>query len=147
MNRLYLRLTNDLCEFNSNTSMWRIRLPSEFTNSTDPNKRINVLSFMFFNKFKENTANVSINQDDYTSFHSPTLCDGNFNQDNYICTLCYTQNTIAKTYSIKSNPQYVDFYFKDGCGELIEGFFYFGNENNGYYEFTKTFNIDLELIY
>lgn len=144
--KIYLRLNNDTCKFDENTNMWRIELPRDFTNSRNTNKRINVINFMFSAILDPPTANVKINIE-FTTFHSPTLCDGNFNQDNYICTLCYTQNTFHKSYQIKSNPQYIEFYFKNSNNEIIQGYWYEGfDESNRHYEFTEKFNVDLELI-
>lgn len=145
--KLYLRLNNDTCELNNKTAIWRIKLPNEFTNSRNPDKKIIVNNFMYIIKTNSTvTIPPSINVE-FTTFHSPTLCDGNYNQDNYICTLCYNQNTIYKTYPIKSNPQYLEFYFRDGNGALIESFWYQTDINEVNYSFAEKFNIDLELIY
>ena len=100
MNKTYLKLSNEHCELDKLTGIWKIKLPDNFVNSRNPNKRITVLNFMYFPRINPPTQGLNINLE-YTSFHSPTLCDGNFNQDNYICTLCYTYNTVFKTYPIK----------------------------------------------
>lgn len=147
MRRMYFKLSKETCKFNENTGIWSVELPREFTNSNSPDKRINVLTFMYFVTLDPVTANVEINTE-YTSFHSPTLCDGNFNQDNYIYTLCYTQSTIAKSYPIKSKPQTLEFYFKDSNNELIIHYDYFGEDSNKvHWRAVEKFVIDLELIY
>ena len=145
--KIYLRLNNNLCEFNNNTFKWRFELPREFTNSKHPDKKINVLNFMYIIRTSVPIVDKHINVE-FTSFHSPTLCDGNYNQDNYICTLCYTQNTVYKSYQIKSNPQYIEFYFKDALNRMIESFQYENVDSSGtHYDCEEYFNIDLELWY
>ena len=119
---LFFKLSNEYCKLDKFTGIWSIELPQEFRNSIHPNKRINVLSFMYYPRFDPPTQGMNLNLE-YTSFHSPTLCDGNFNQDNYICTLCYTYNTVLKTYPIKSHPQELKFYFKNADGDVIKTFF------------------------
>ena len=155
MRRTYLKLSNTTCTFNASTGIWSIDLPRDFINSDAPNKRINVLTFMYFVTTEPTTTNIVINTE-YTTFHSPTLCDGNFNQDNYICTLCYTQSAIARSYPIKSKPQKLEFYFRDSNNELIISYEYFGQESDstvggssttGTWKAHEKFAIDLELIY
>ena len=144
--KIFLKLSNDCCKLDTFTGIWSIELPHEFRNSTHPQKRINVLSFMYYPRFDPPTEGMNINLE-YTSFHSPTLCDGNFNQDNYICTLCYTYNTVFKTYPIKSSPQYLEFYFKDADNTIIKTFFISGNDIGTNYDYHEKFVLDLELIY
>ena len=146
MNKTYLKLSNEHCELDKLTGIWRIKLPDNFVNSRNPNKRITVLNFMYFPRINPPTQGLNINLE-YTSFHSPTLCDGNFNQDNYICTLCYTYNTVFKTYPIKSSPQYLEFYFKDADNTIIKTFFISGNDIGTNYDYHEKFVLDLELIY
>ena len=145
MNKTYVRLNKLTCEFDTNTGIWKYKLPDNFTNSRSE-KKITVLNFMYFLRSNHTVSNKYGNIE-FTTLHSPTLCDGNYNQDNYICTLCYNQNTIYKTYPIKSNPQYIEFYFRDGNGALIEAFWYQTDVNEVNYSFAEKFNIDLELIY
>lgn len=145
--KIYLRLNNDTCECDEQSSMWRIKIPEVFTNSRNPDKKITVLNFMYIIKTNSSMYTPPSINIEFTTFHSPTLCDGNFNQDNYICTLCYNQNTVYKTYPIKSNPQYIEFYFRDGNGALVEAFWYQDSVNGNQYVFSEKFNIDLELIY
>ena len=144
--KIYLRLNNDTCEFNEKTDLWRIKIPEVFTNSRNPDKKIVVNNFMYCTIADQGSL-ANLLQKEFITFHSPTLCDGNFNQDNYICTLCYNQNTIYKTYPIKSNPQYIEFYFNDADNNRITGFWNWGIDSNGQkYEYREKFNIDLELI-
>ena len=147
MNKKYIRLNNNTCEFNNKTYWWKFKLPEDFTNSKSPNKKISVINFMYIIKTSKPIANVHYNVE-FTTFHSPTLCDGNYNQDNYICTLCYNQNTIYKTYPIKSTPQYLEFYFRDAIDQIIGAFQYQSIDSEGnYYDCRECFNLDLELIY
>ena len=128
--------------------MWKIELPRDFVDSRNPNKSISVLNFKYVCKHDcENHLNTTIAIDE-TSFHSPTLSDGNFNQDNYICTLCYTYNTVFKSYPIKSNPQYIEFYFKDTDDNIVKKFHYAkGESGDDLKELEERFTIDLELVY
>ena len=142
----YIKLSNDYCTLNSLTGMWSLRLPDDFINSRNPDKRIVVMNFMYFPRFNPPTEGIYANLE-YTTFHSPTLCDGNFNQDNYICTVCYAYNTVFKTYPIKSNPQYLEFFFRDPDGSIIKTFHIPGANIGANYDYTEKFSIDLELIY
>lgn len=143
--KIYIRLTKNNSNFNENTGMWKFELPREFTNSKHPNKQITIMNFMYYGRVDPPTENITVNLE-YTTLHSPTLCDGNFNQDNYIATLCYTYNTVFKTYPIKSNPQFIEFYFKDVDDNIIKDF-YVENFYNINTNFEQKFNIDLELLF
>lgn len=145
MQRLYLRLSNKTCTLDSKTGIWTIQLPSEFSNSNNPDKKITVINFMYYAKLDPPTDTIPIILE-YNTFHCPTLCDGNYNQDNYIATLCSTYNTVYKTYPIKSKPKVLEFYFKDSYDDIIKVFF----KPKGYdwnYNYYENFSIDLELIY
>ena len=147
MNRRYIVLKKEYCTLDSNTGMWTFKLPDDFVNSRSDQKRITVLNFMYYATWVPRTGNNTI-QIDFTTLHSPTLCDGNYNQDNYIGTLCYTYNSVYKTYPIKTNPQYFKFYFKDTEDNVVKQFFFdkgaSGDDNKAYEE---KFSIDLELFW
>ena len=146
-NRRYVVLKKDYCTLDSKTGMWSFKLPDDFVNSRSPNKRISVLNFMYYATWIPRTT-VSTIQIDFTELHSPTLCDGNYNQNDYIGTLCYTYNSVGKTYPIKSNPQYFLFYFVDTENEIVKQFYYgpgaSGDDNKA---LEERFTIDLELIW
>lgn len=151
-NKMYFRLNNNLCQLNPDTGVWKIELPQEFVNSRSINKAINVLNFQYTcgytTSLGSNIQTRLIEAIDYTTLHSPTLCDGNYNQDNYICMLCYTYNSVYKTYPIKTNPQYLEFYFKDTANKVVKQFSYPpGASGHDTYWLEERFNIDLEFIY
>ena len=146
VNKKYVVLKKEYCTLDSNTGMWSFKLPDDFTQSRYDRKRITVLNFMYYATWVPRTGGNMI-QIDFTELHSPTLCDGNYNQDYYIATLCYTYNTYHKIFPIKTQSQYLEFYFRDGNGALIESFWYQTDINEVNYSFAEKFNIDLELIY
>ena len=147
MNKQYVVLKKEYCTLNEATGMWSFKLPDDFVNSRSTAKRITVMNFMQYATWIPRTENQTI-QIDFTTLHSPTLCDGNYNQDNYIGTLCYTYNTVFKTYSIRTNPQYLEFYFKDTENNVVKIFYMepgaSGDDKRAYEE---KFTIDLELVY
>ena len=133
--------------------MWRIELPRDFVDSRNPNKSISVLNFKYVCKHDcENHLNTTIAIDE-TSFHSPTLSDGNFNQDHYITNANYQFNTVYKTYRIRTNPQYLEFYFRDSRNNIVKQFYYTKEQsglvdNNGVEcAMIEQFRVELELIY
>lgn len=146
MNKQYIVLKKEFCELNKDTGMWRFKLPDQFTYSNSKEKRITVMNFMYYATWVPRIDSyVNI---DYTTLHSPTLCDGNYNQDNYIATLCYTYNTVFKTYPIRSNPQYIEFYFKDTDNNIVKKFYYAkGESGDDNKAMEERFTIDLELVY
>lgn len=148
MNKIYVRLTKNACEFDNDTGIWKFKLPDNFMNSRSDSKKITVLNFMYYATYIPSTGPLQI---DYTTLHSPTLCDGNYNQDNYIATLCYNYNTVFKTYQIKSNPQYMEFYFKNMENEIVKLFYHEfvepTTEGNVERVYEERFSIDLELVF
>lgn len=150
--KLYVKLDKDCCTLNPDTGVWTFKLPDDFVHSRSPQKRITVLNFMYYATYVPRTGPNTI-QIDFTTLHSPTLCDGNYNQDYYIGTLCYTYNSVFKTYPIKSNPQYLDFYFKNTDKEVVKTFYMPPDPNaepgDEYYlkGYEERFTIDLELIF
>lgn len=152
MRKTYFRLHNRNCILNPDTGVWKIELPQEFVNSRYVNKAITVLNFQYTcgytTSLGSNFQTKLTEAIDYTTLHSPTLCDGNFNQNNYICMLCYNYNSVYKTYPIRSNPQYMEFYFKDTADKVVKTFIYApGASGHDTYWMEERFNIDLELIY
>lgn len=153
MNKLYFYLTNDLCTLDSSTGVWKIELPRDFMTSRSPLKSITVLNFKYIYKHDcRNHADTVIPIDE-TSFHSPTLTDGNFNQDHYITNANYNFNTVYKTYNIRSQPQHFEFFFKNVHGEVVKKFYYTAEESgevdaNGLKCPTiEFFRVEMELIY
>ena len=147
MNRLYFTLTNKNCKLNKNNGMWSIELPRDFMDSRRPAKAISVLNFKYYSTHNCNQHLNTLMAIDETSFHSPTLCDGNFNQDYYITNANYVYNTVYKTYKIRSNPQYFEFFFKNSKDEIIKQFDYTADEVGGTCPIIEKFRIELELIY
>ena len=143
----YITLNNRNCEFDSKTGMWRFKLPDDFVNSRSNRKYIKLLNFMFYCATIPRNDSIYTNVD-YTTLHSPTMCDGNYNQDYYIATLCYTYNTYHKVFPIKSQPQYLEFFFRDSEQE-IHLVHYFPPGASGYEDtaLENRFTIDLELGY
>lgn len=147
MHKQYIVLKKEYCTLDPNTGIWKFKLPSDFVNSRSIDKRITVLNFMYYASWipRKDYDYVNI---DYTTLHSPTLCDGNYNQDNYIATLCYTYNTVLKTYPIRTNPQYLEFYFKDTEDQIVKKFYYNeGESGDSNRAFEERFTIDLELSF
>lgn len=145
-NKTYVKLSKEYCELNPDTGMWRFKLPDDFVNSRSTRKAISVLNFMYYATWVPRTEQyINI---DYTSLHSPTLCDGNYNQDNYIATLCYTYNSVFKTYPIRTNPQYLEFYFKDTENNVVKKFDYKpGESGDDLKGISERFTIDICLEY
>lgn len=164
MGKQYFILSRETCKFNASNGHWTIDLPREFVNSSKP-KSITVLNFMYYGCYVLNEVNIDTGEEDkslqgyqqldYTSFHCPTLIDGNFNQnDNYIASLCYNYNTVYKTYPIKSRCEQIEFWFKTSCNMLIKQFDLppdqHGNTDKPIYEqcdYEERFIIELELNY
>ena len=147
VNKKYVVLKKEYCTLDSNTGMWSFKLPDDFTHSRYDRKRITVLNFMYYATWVPRTGGNMI-QIDFTELHSPTLCDGNYNQDDYIGTLCYTYNSVMKTYQIRSNPQYLLFYFKDTENNVVKQFYYPpGASGDDNLAMEEKFTIDLELVY
>lgn len=147
MNKLYFYLSNDLCTLNENTGMWSIELPRDFTLSRSPQKSISVLNFKYCYKHdcvNHHTTTIPI---DETSFHSPTLSDGNFNQDHYITNANYQFNTVYKSYRIRSQPQFFEFFFKNVHGEVVKKFNYSKVESGEECPTIEFFRVEMELIY
>ena len=144
---MYFYLTNQLFKLNSDTGMWSIELPRDFSDSRNPNKSISVLNFKYICKHdcvNHLTTTIPI---DETTFHSPTLTDVNFNQDHYITDANNQFNIVQKTYKIRSNPQYFEFYFKGSSGNIIKQF-YFTKEQSGLEcPLIEQFRVELELMY
>ena len=145
--RVYIKLSKEYCELNPDTGVWRFKLPDDFVYSRSPNKKITVMNFMYYATYIPRNDNDFINID-YTTLHSPTLCDGNYNQDNYISTLCYTYNTVYKTYPIRSQPQYLEFYFKDTENNVVKIFYMSpGASGDDERAYEERFTIDICLEY
>ena len=145
--RIYFLLTNKTCKLDESTGIWSVDLPVDFVNAPLINKTITVLTFMYYGTWVPRTDDYIDLQ--YTSFHSPTLCDGNFSQnDYYISSLSYNYNTVHKTYEIGSMSQKLEFFFKDAEGEVIKKF-YFKKGESGYddREYEERFVIELQLDY
>ena len=140
----YFVLTKNNCKFNEETGHWTIDLPREFVHSAKP-KSITVLNFMYYGTWVPKTGGF-MNME-HTSFHCPTLIDGNFHQENYyINTIAYNYNTVYKTYPIKSHCEKLEFWFKDADGEIIK-LFYIPKVQSGYDDraYEERFVIDLLL--
>ena len=147
MNRKYVVLKKEYCHLDEVTGMWTFKLPDDFVNSRSPQKRITVLNFMYYATWVPRTGGNTI-QIDFTELHSPTLCDGNYNQDDYIGTLCYTYNSVMKSYPIRTNPQYLKFYFKDTENNIVKQFYFPpGASGDDYKAYEEKFTIDLELVF
>ena len=144
--KLYFYLTNDYCTLNESTGIWRIELPRDFVDSRNPNKTISVLNFKYVSKHDCDLHKTTIAIDE-TSFHSPTLSDGNFNQDHYITNGNYLFNTVYKTYPIRSNPQYFEFFFRDSRGNIVKKFYYTEDESGEGCPIIEFFRVEMELIY
>lgn len=145
--RKYIMLCNENSELDTKTGIWKFKLPEDFVNSRSPVKSIKLINFLFYCASIPNTAGINTTID-FTTLHSPTLCDGNYNQDYYIATLCYTYNTYHKIFPIKTQPQYLEFYFKDTERNVTKKF-HFAEGESGYdnVELEMRFTIDLELCY
>ena len=96
---MYFVLNNNTCKWLDLYQHWIIDLPREFVDSTSKNKSIKILNF--------------IHEEAYTSLHSPTLCDGNFHQDDYYITTYNPYHVVNKVYPINSHCEYIEFYFND----------------------------------
>ena len=155
--KLYVRLIKSECVLNPETGVWKYKFPDQFVNSRSPNKKITVLNFLYYGRYFPRNDTDKI-QYDHITFHSPTLCDGNYHQDHYIGVFYYNYNTCYKTYDIHSNPQYLEFYFKhpnddkrtndDPDYEVIKQFdFEPGESGADKRRFEERFSVDLCLEY
>ena len=111
MNHRYFILTDNSYLKINNQGI--IDLPIDFVNSSDPQKRIRLLNMEIGDKtdtkFKACT------------FHSHSLCDGNFSQYNYyITTYNPERSVIQKEYPINSKTQHIVFNFRDFSGEELD---------------------------
>ena len=143
---MYFIVSKENAVYNENTGHWYVDLPDDFVN-THRDRKITVINFSYFVITKPRTTTLNTNIE-FTSLHSPTLIDGNFNQyDNYICGLCknYTYNTIYKSYPIKTRPQGIEFWFKNANGEMVTEFDYTVTENGDDVIVTENFIIELNL--
>lgn len=145
--RLYIKLAKEFCELDSNTGIWKFKLPDDFTYSRSPAKKITVNSFIYYGAF--NPPSGAPQTCDYVSLHCPTLHDGNYNQEAYIATACYNYNSVYKTFPIKSQPQYLEFYFKDYVNGIIKQFYYEAGPTSDFADrdYEERFIIDLCLEY
>ena len=107
---------------------------------------ITILNFKYYSTHNCDQHLNVINAIDETSFHSPTLSDGNFNQDHYITNANYVYNTVYKTYKIQTRPQYFEFYFRDSRDNIITQFEYRPEETGESCPIIEKFRIELELI-
>lgn len=89
--------------FNKDKNMWQMELPYWFVDSTNPNKCIQIESVSYFKP--DGTADIG------TTFHSPTLFDGKFNQFDYMVGLCSVG--IYKMFQISSRCSTLEFFFRD----------------------------------
>ena len=145
MVHLYYVLTKNTCKFNEETGIWSIDLPREFVSCPHADKRITILNFTYYATWIPRTdAYIKV---DHTSFHSPTLCDGNLQQENFfITTISYESNTVHKTYFIRSHCEKLEFFFEDADGNVIKQF-YVPKGESGYDDraYEERFAIELLL--
>ena len=164
MRKQYFVLSRETCTFNKDTCHWTIDLPRDFVSSAKP-KSITVLNFMYYGCYVLNEIIVDTGEEDkslqgyqqldYTSFHCPTLLDGNVQQnDYYIASLCYQYNTVYKTFPIMSHAEKLEFWFKTSCGMIVKQFDLtpeeHGNTDKPIYsncDYEERFVIELELSY
>ena len=143
---MYFIITKENSTLDAKTGHWYCDLPDDFVNSNRP-KKINVINFTYYVSTRPRTTTLNTNLE-FTSLHSSTLIDGNFNQyDNYICGLCknYTYNTVYKTYPIKTRPQCIEFWFRNENREMVTGFEYTVTENGDDVLVLENFVIELNL--
>ena len=77
----YFNVTHLNAKFNNANYMWEIDLPEWFTNSSNPNKAIELIGFYYLGSLLEEGI------EDRISLHSPTLTDGRFQQLDHFITL------------------------------------------------------------
>ena len=113
----YFNVTQLNAKFNNTTNMWEIDLPQWFTNSSDPNKAIELIGFYYIGSLLEDGV------EDRIALHSPTLTDGRFQQlDHFITLSQYTSSAWSKRYEIKNKPQKFQFQFRSFRKHLIEDY-------------------------
>ena len=89
--------------YDKDKKMWSMKLPYWFVDSTNPNKCIQIESVSYYKP--DGTADIG------TTFHSPTLFDGTYNQFDYMVGLCSVG--IYRTFRIGARCQTIDFFFRD----------------------------------
>ena len=97
MSKIYLILSNRYCDYDDDKKCWSIKLPEQFYHCVKSDRYIKVTNFD--------------KEESLTSFHSPTICDANYNQNYYICSNVNT--FIPKIYHIESRPQTLEFWLED----------------------------------
>ena len=111
MNHKYFILTDNAYLKINNQGI--IDLPQDFINSNDPQKRIKLLNMEVGDKTDHKFKSCT--------FHSHSLCDGNFSQYNYFITSYNpARNVVQKEYPIGSKCQHIVFSFRDTDGEEID---------------------------
>lgn len=111
MNHKYFILTDNAYLKINNQGI--IDLPQDFINSNNPQKSIKLLNMEVGDKTDHKFKSCT--------FHSHSLCDGNFSQYNYFIT-AYNPNkdVVQKEYLIGSKTQHIVFSFRDMDGEEID---------------------------
>lgn len=89
--------------YNKEKKMWSMKLPYWFVDSTNPNKCIQIESVSYYKP--DGTADIG------TTFHSPTLFDGTYNQFDYMVGLCSVG--IYRTFRVSARCQTIEFFFRD----------------------------------
>lgn len=89
--------------YDKDKKMWSMKLPYWFVDSTNPNKCIQIESVSYYKP--DGTADIG------TTFHSPTLFDGTYNQFDYMVGLCSVG--IYRTFRIGARCQTIEFFFRD----------------------------------
>lgn len=120
--KLYFVLNNNTCVWNPTLKRWIINFPREFVDSLNKDKSIIILNF------------VSSQTEDIISFHSETICDGNYHQDDHFIT-CYNRDKVTnKIYPIQTRAEYLTFHFKNQItNEILDD--------------SHNFVIELKLLY
>lgn len=124
----YFVINNSNSTYDPVTKTWSVDLPTFFTNSRSSEKMISIDLFHYFKG--DGTLDIG------TSFHSPTLLDGNYQQMDYFVTISLFGSAIGRRYKITSHPQKIIFFMRD-----------YNNSDNLEMNESDRFFIQTELFY
>ena len=109
MQKRYFTITKSNASLNTNTGLWYVSLPQEFTMSPNPMKYIEVYNLLYFNASGQLDIGVSC--------HASFNLDSTEN-DQMIC-FCNQNNQLIKSFEIRRNLVGFNLWFKDYKGIIV----------------------------
>ena len=109
MQKRYFTITKSNASLNTNTGLWYVSLPQEFTMSSNPMKYIEVYNLLYFNASGQLDIGVSC----HASFNLDSV-----ENDQMIC-FCNQNNQLIKAFEIRRNLVGFNLWFKDYKGIIV----------------------------